>query len=107
MNELPVDAALGKVDYYELIGFSDHKASEFVWYHLLNCGFRIPAAAGTDAMANYASLRGPVGLNRVYVNSSGLHNRQEVLSGLKKGNSFVTNAPLIGFKVSGVQVRLI
>lgn len=103
MNELPVDAALGKVDYYELIGFSDHKASEFVWYHLLNCGFRIPAAAGTDAMANYASLRGPVGLNRVYVNSSGLHNRQEVLSGLKKGNSFVTNAPLIGFNVSGVQ----
>ncbi len=103
MNELPVDVALGKVDYYELIGFSDHKASEFVWYHLLNCGFRIPAAAGTDAMANYASLRGPVGLNRVYVNSTGLRNKQEVLAGLKKGNSFVTNGPLVGFTVSGVQ----
>src|SRR5256885_8109674 len=25
-------------------------------------------SAGTDAMANFASLRGPVGLNRVYVN---------------------------------------
>ena len=32
-----------------------------VWYRLLNCGFRIPAGAGTDAMTNFASLRGPVG----------------------------------------------
>jgi len=31
-NEFPVDAALGKVDYYELIGFSDHRASEQVWH---------------------------------------------------------------------------
>ena len=38
---------------------------------LLNCGLRIPAGAGTDAMANYASLRGPVGLNRVYVEQNG------------------------------------
>src|SRR5256886_3322042 len=29
-----------------------------------NCGFHLPTAAGTDAMANFASLRGPVGLNR-------------------------------------------
>ena len=65
-HELPVDAALGKVDYIEVLGFSDHKSTAAVWYRLLNCGFRLPAAAGTDAMANFASLRGPVGLNRVY-----------------------------------------
>ena len=63
---LPVDVALGKVDYYEVLGFSDHRASAGVWQRLLNCGFRPTAAAGTDAMANYASLRGPVGMNRVY-----------------------------------------
>lgn len=63
---LPTDVALGKVDYYEVLGFSDHHASADVWYRLLNCGFRPSAAAGTDAMANYASLRGPVGMNRVY-----------------------------------------
>ncbi|MBI2994395.1 MAG: CehA/McbA family metallohydrolase, partial [Gammaproteobacteria bacterium] len=63
-NSLPVDAALGKVDYYEVVGFSDHRASAEVWHRLLNCGFRLSAAAGTDAMANFASLRGPVGVNR-------------------------------------------
>src|SRR5690606_13288007 len=66
-NALPVDAALGKIDYYEVVGFADHRASAEVWYRLLNLGFRIAAAGGTDAMANYASLRGPVGINRTYV----------------------------------------
>ncbi len=66
-DELPVDIALGKVDYIEVLGFSDHKSTARVWYRLLNCGFHLPTAAGTDAMANFASLRGPVGLNRVYV----------------------------------------
>jgi TolB protein len=65
-DELPVDVALGKVDYMEIVSFADHQATAGVWYRLLNLGFRIPAAAGTDAMADYATLRGPVGLNRVY-----------------------------------------
>lgn len=99
-NELPVDAALSKVDYYELVGFSDHKASEFVWYKLLNCGLHIPAAAGTDAMENYASLRGPVGLNRVYVNEKGTLNEASFLKDIKEGKSFVTNGPLIGLEVN-------
>jgi len=99
MNELPVDAALGKVDYYELIGFSDHKASEHVWYKLLNCGFRIPAAAGTDAMTNYASLRGPVGLNRVYVKAEEELDASVFEDKLKAGKSFVTNGPIIGFNM--------
>lgn len=98
-NELPVDAALGKVDYYELIGFADHKASEAVWYKLLNCGLHLPAAAGTDAMCNYASLRGPVGLNRVYVNQDGVLNNDAFLKSIKTGKSFVTNGPIIGLKV--------
>ncbi len=103
MNELPVDAALGKVDYYELIGFSDHKASEHVWYKLLNCGLRIPAAAGTDAMANYASLRGPLGLNRVYVKAEETLDANVFESKLKGGKSFVTNGPMVGLKVENAQ----
>ena len=99
MNELPIDAALGKVDYYELIGFADHKASAHIWYKLLNCGLRIPAAAGTDAMANYASLRGPVGLNRVYVKGDGTLNLDNFQEGIKQGRSFVTNGPILDLKV--------
>ena len=101
-HELPVDAALGKVDYVEVLGFSDHKSTAAVWYRLLNCGFRLPAAAGTDAMANFASLRGPVGLNRVYANvPRGLLDIQSWLSSLKQGHTFATNGPLLGFTLGG------
>lgn len=100
-NQLPVSAALGLVDYYELIGFSDHRASEFVWHQLLNCGLRIPAGAGTDLMGNFSSLRGPLGLNRVMVQGAGPLNKNTLLEKIRGGKSIVTNGPLIGFSVSG------
>jgi TolB protein len=104
-HELPVDVALGKVDYIELLGFSDHKSTAAVWYRLLNCGFRLPAAAGTDAMANFASLRGPVGLNRVYAKvPNGPLNIESWLSSLKHGHTFATNGPLLGFTLGDQQV---
>jgi TolB protein len=100
--ELPVDIALGKVDYMEILGFSDHRATAAVWYRLLNLGFRIPAAGGTDAMANFASLRGPVGMNRVYVRvPDGEVKPVEWLDGLKRGHSFATNGPLLGLRLGG------
>jgi TolB protein len=110
-HELPVDVALGKVDYIEVLGFSDHKSTADVWYRLLNCGFRLPTAAGTDAMASYASLRGPVGLNRVYANvPKGPLNIESWLSSLKRGHTFATNGPLLGFSLSarplGDELRL-
>ena len=101
-HELPVDVALGKVDYIEVLGFSDHKSTAAVWYRLLNCGFHLPAAAGTDAMANFASLRGPVGLNRVYVNiPEGPLDIHPWLESLKRGHTFATNGPLLGFTLAG------
>ncbi|MGO9512097.1 MAG: CehA/McbA family metallohydrolase [Steroidobacteraceae bacterium] len=100
--ELPVDVALGKVDYMEILGFSDHRVTAAVWYRLLNLGFRIPAAGGTDAMANFASLRGPVGMNRVYVRvPDGEVKVEEWLDGLKRGHSFATNGPLLGLRLGG------
>jgi Tol biopolymer transport system component len=104
-NELPVDVALGKVDYMEVLGFSDHKHTAEVWYRLLNCGFRVPAAAGTDAMTNYASPRGPVGLDRVYAQvPAGRIEVKPWLKSLKEGRTFATNGPLIGFVLGGKQV---
>jgi hypothetical protein len=92
---LPVDVALDKVDFYEAVGLSDHRATNAVWYRLLNCGFRVPAGAGTDAMTNYASLRGPVGMNRVYVKTGGPLDFDLFLAGLKAGRSMATNGPLV------------
>lgn len=104
-NELPVDVALGRVDYMEILGFSDHQTTAHVWYQLLNLGFRIPAAGGTDAMANYASLRGPVGMNRVYARvPDGDIKPLEWMAALKGGRSFATNGPLLGFTLGGAEI---
>jgi TolB protein len=109
--ELPADVALGKVDYIEVLGFSDHKSTAEVWYKLLNCGFRLPTAAGTDFMGNYASLRGPVGLNRVYAEAPrGSPKIEPWLASIKGGRTFATNGPLLRFELNeqpvGGEVRL-
>jgi hypothetical protein len=102
---LPVDVALGKIDYLEIVSFADHQATASVWYRLLNLGFRIPAAAGTDAMANYATLRGPVGLNRVYASvADGPLDSESWLAALRDGRTFATNAPLLDFSIGGQSI---
>jgi len=103
--ELPVDVALGKVDYIEALGFSDHQSTNAVWYRLLNCGFHLPTGAGSDTMANYASLRGPVGLTRVYARVPvGRPGISTWLDSLKSGRTFATNGPLLGFTLGGQEV---
>ena len=101
-NALPADVIAGKVDYVEVVGFSDHKATAEVWYRLLNLGFRLPAGAGTDAMANYASLRGPVGINRVYLATEGSLEPAAARDALASGRTFATNSALLGFQLGGV-----
>jgi hypothetical protein len=101
-SALVLDVPLGKVDYLEVLGFSDHLSTAGVWYRFLNLGFHIPAAAGTDAMANYAALHGPVGLNRVYVRvPPGPLKRDSWLAGLKRGRTFASNGPLLDFTLGG------
>jgi len=98
-DELPVDVALGKLDYLEIVGFSDHKSTAAAWYKFLNLGFRLPAGAGTDATADYAApIRGSVGQDRVYMwmpdwpSPSTSWTRQ-----LREGRTFATNGPLVEF----------
>jgi hypothetical protein len=98
-NALPADVIAGKVDYLEIVSFADHKATAEVWYRLLNLGFRLPAGAGTDAMANYASLRGPVGMNRIFLDTGGRRDAASALQAIKQGRGFVSNAPLLGLKL--------
>jgi Tol biopolymer transport system component len=101
-DEFPVDLALGKIAYYEALGFvDDPMATAHVWYRALNCGFRLPAGAGTDAMTNFASLRGPVGMNRVYVHTGPGLDQRRLLDSLRAGRSFATNGPLLALSVDG------
>jgi hypothetical protein len=100
-REFPVNAALGKVDYYDVMCiWSDEYVSAKVWYRILNLGFRVPASAGTDAMTNY--WRAPaIGTTRVYVRSKSPLDYQDWIGGLTAGRSFVTNGPLIFMRVEG------
>jgi TolB protein len=105
-DELPVDVALGKLDYMEIVGFSDHKSTASVWYKLLNLGFRLPAGGGTDATTNYAApIRGQVGFDRVYVWTPSWPASVETwMKGLKLGRSFATNGPLVEFTLGGQMI---
>ncbi|HEX4933176.1 MAG TPA: CehA/McbA family metallohydrolase, partial [Gemmatimonadaceae bacterium] len=101
-NEFPVALALGMIDYYEAVGFVDDlMATQRVWYAALNAGFRVPAGAGTDAMANYASLRGPVGLNRVYARVGRPFTYDGFLDAIRRGRTMATNGPLVEFTLDG------
>jgi hypothetical protein len=58
-------------------------------------------------MANYASLRGPVGLNRTYVLTEpgpqdATSRRDRWLAGLKAGRSMATNGPILSFELAGL-----
>jgi len=97
-KSLPVDVALGKIDTLDL----NHSWAEAVplWHRLLNCGFRIPATAGTDVFLNRIASDLPGG-DRVYVHIDGPLTYDKWIDGLKAGRSFVTNGPMLRFSVNG------
>jgi len=68
-----------------------------LYYQYLNAGFRLPIGAGTDKMGNDI----PVGSNRLYARPVGQRNYAGWLAGLKSGNGFVTNGPMLTFEVDG------
>ncbi len=92
---LPVDAALGKIDSMDLNNSYD--AAVPLWYRLLNCGFRIPASAGTDCFLNRIRSRLP-GSDRAYVRITGPFSYQAWIDGLRAGRSFVSNGPMLEFR---------
>ena len=99
--ELPVDVAAGKVDFLEVMGYSDHLITSDIWYKLLNCGYHVPAGAGTDAFPNFAQLRGPPGLVRVFARSGPTLDHRRFLDAIKAGRTTVTNGPIVTLSVNG------
>jgi hypothetical protein len=121
--KLPVWLANGKLDAIELIhhhalrdGVLDNEDdgrprdrslfpgksgngrwSEAVYYHVLNCGFRIPPVAGSGSGDN----DNPVGTNRVYVHCGSEFAVERWWDDLRAGKVFVTNGPLLRPLVEG------
>jgi len=98
-KELPVTAALGLVDVVDIYPWGPVAAE--IWYTLLNCGFRIAPGAGTDTFSNWRSLNQVPGNSRVFVRSTGPLTYEDWAKGLKRGDSFVTNGPMLTLSVSG------
>jgi len=71
--------------------------SEAIYYHVLNCGLRIPPAAGSGTGANES----PLGTNRVYVDCGDEFSVARWWEGLEAGQVFVTNGPLLRPMVEG------
>ncbi|MBI3468146.1 MAG: CehA/McbA family metallohydrolase [Planctomycetes bacterium] len=68
-----------------------------IYYHILNCGLRIPPAAGSAS----GVLPNPVGYNRVYVYLGDKIDYDAWWEGLREGRSFVTNGPLLRVPANG------
>jgi len=100
-KEFPVLVALKKLDFYDVMClWSDPYKSAEEWYRALNLGFKLPAGAGTDVMTNYSRMPA-VGTVRVYVHSATPLGYDDWLKNLTAGRTFVTNGPLLFFKVNG------
>jgi len=65
-----------------------------LWHRLLNCGFRLPASAGTDCFLNRIVGQLP-GADRVYVKVEGPLTYRSWVEGLRSGRTFVTNGPIL------------
>jgi hypothetical protein len=104
---IPVDVALGKIDTIDLN--ASYAGTVPLWYRLLNCGFHLPASAGTDCFLNRIRSQLPGG-SRVYVKVDGDFSYGAWIANLRAGRSFVTNGPMLEISVEsqepGGTVRL-
>jgi hypothetical protein len=71
--------------------------SQEIYYHVLNCGLRIPPSAGSAS----GVLPNPVGYDRVYVHVGPDLTYAKWWEGLRAGRSFVTNGPLLRVHADG------
>lgn len=121
--DLPVLVALGQLDSIEvvhgqfgrtkmiadehggkprdperLVGGRGHALwSQEIYFHLLNCGLRIPPGAGSGS----GVTPNPPGYNRMYVHVEGDFSWEKWWEGFRAGRIVLTNGPLLRPKVRG------
>jgi hypothetical protein len=115
--EAPMDIALGRIDSLDILTTGDPFAHHPIlvdiykmhgpraystppiemYYHYLNCGFRVAASSGSDKMG----LNPPIGSARTYVKTEGRLTYDSWIDGIRKGRTFITNGPLLEFSVDG------
>ena len=97
-----VDTVLGGVDFFE-IGNAHLYATE-LWYQLMNCGYVLPPAAGTD-LPNFPfrdEWQPFLGSMRMYVNTAGKRDFESWKRAVVAGKVFVTSGPIVSFAVNDI-----
>jgi hypothetical protein len=97
--EFPLDAAERQIDFADIMTHTQLPRDLQLWYALLNCGFEIPACAGTDRI----QPTDPIGHQRVYVRPEARLSYESWMQSLKQGRSFVTNGPMLRLNVNGLE----
>ena len=102
-ESLPIEAALGKLDFVENIQFNMFYGCVF-WYRLLNCGIKLACTGGSDFPFS-AGLLAPwypnLGLDRTYAMLDGEFTYKGWIEGIRRGRTFATNGPLLSLTVQG------
>jgi hypothetical protein len=100
-SEIPADVALGLVDFFDVnCIWSDERGSASIYAKLLNSGFRLPAAGGSDTFSDL-SRDPPLGTGRTYVRVEGGLTLEKWFEGLRAGHTFATNGPLLELDAEG------
>ena len=102
---MAIDLPAGAVDAVDLLTYTNAlpPAGIAPYLHILNAGFRLPPAAGTDC-ALCSGQSKPLGGYRLYVKTGAPFTLDSWIAGLKAGRSFVTNYPLFtNFEVQGAR----
>ena len=84
-----------KKEYPDPFGNAEYQQD--VYFKILNCGFRIPPAAGSAAPVG----GGPFGYNRVYVHVNGKLTWEKWWKNLEAGKCFLTCGPLLRVTANG------
>ena len=103
VSEIPVDAALGAGDFYDVICFwYDELANAEIYYRLLNAGFRLAATGGTDNFSDVWRDPGP-GASRTYARLEAPLTVDGWLEAVRERRTFATNGPLLFLTVDGME----
>jgi hypothetical protein len=105
-RELVVDVALGLVDAVEVVSCFDDAAGTELYHHLLGCGLRPAAVAGSDVFLSFAHGPGvasnPPGWVRTYARLDGVRASAEgVRDAVRAGRTLATNGPFVTLDVEG------
>ena len=91
--EAPIAASLQRIDALNLFDPYWLDTEYDLWYHLLNCGFKLPASTGSDWYVCSA--------NRVYTHLEQSFSYDSWLETLTAGRSYITNGPVLELSVEG------